>query len=470
MPEIFRRRNSNLTIRQALSRTRLELLPSEIREDKLAQWVMEFDDLRSRERYDRPDREDPEDYALWALDLVVVGGLQRQIPFYFATLFQIGRQWKVSESTLASIDSASSQKSLRATARLNRRRDEEILREGSVGEMYERSERDATEALTALLRSAREQQSSRLREARQWWTSWREEVSSIRNHVDRLQELGHRRPDPTLWGEVSRFLVRSYRPSMLRHTLEASGVRFAGDLAITPGFSLPGSYVEVLTPLLFLGLSLGGSRGPFIEHFFFEWRHILHDLRYEVENGESRRIGLETLVRKYAQSEDPFEQYLPLRTPASEVLRNLVIEHTLPGNQSSPWLSTWRRCVEFNPATAINVPVKNLQDRESVSAFARDADCAIKQSLPGELRPGETWGEFVQRLFEMEWVLKTASQLVLNEYNANVWRFEGFTVLVDVVASALNVVGYRIDPPSHSRLRSLWDRLHGENPWSVVEF
>jgi hypothetical protein len=471
MPEIFHRQNSNVSIRQALSRGRLELLPEEIRVDSLARWVMDFDDLRSRDRYERPYKEDPDSYATWALDLVVIGALQRQIPFYFATLFQIGRQWKVSESAMASIESASSQENLRATAELNRHSVDRPRRERSVGKLYERSERDATEALSALLGSARAQHMSYLREARQWWTSWREEVGSIRTRVDRLQEIGHRRPDPMLWSEVSQFLVKSYRPSLLRQTLEASGVRFAGEAAPTPGFSWAGSYLEVLTPLLFLGLSLGGSRSPFIEHFFFEeWRHILHDLRSEAENGEARRVGLERLVRKYSMSEDPFEPYLPLRKPASEALRNFVIEHTLQGNQPSPWLSTWRRCIEFNSATTLKVPLKKLEDRENVSAFARGADCAIKQSLPGELRPGETLNEFIQRLFETGWVLKLAGQLVLNESNAKTWRFESFAALVAAVASALNDVGYRLDVPSQDRLQKLWDRLQGEAPWSVDEW
>jgi hypothetical protein len=470
MPEIFHRRNSNVSIRQALFQSRLELLPDEMREDDLARWVTDFDDLRSRESYDRSFREDSDKYGVWALDLVVIGALQRQIPFYFATLFLIGRQWKVSESVIKSIESASSQKNLRATARLNHRDADRPLREGSVGAIYERSERDATEALSALLGSAREQHSVRLREARQWWTSWREEVGSIRGQVNRLQEIGYRPPEPMLWSEVSRFLVKSYRPSLLRQTLEASGIRFAQELTPTPGLSSAASYLEVLTPMLFLGLSFGGSRGPFIEHFFFEWRHILHDLRYEVENGEARRIGLERLMRKYSQSEDPFVPYLPLGKPASEALRNLVLEHTLEGGQNSPWLSTWRRCVEFNSATALKVPLKNLKDRENVAAFARGADCAIKESLPDEIRPGETWEEFFQRLFEMRWILTTARQLVQNEANATSWRLENFAALIAAVASALNAAGYRLDAPSQDRLQKLWERLHGESPWSVDEW
>jgi hypothetical protein len=228
--------------------------------------------------------------------------------------------------------------------------------------------------------------------------------------------------------------------------------------------------LEVLTPLLFLGLSFGGSRDPFIEHFFFEWRHILHDLRYEVENGEARRIALERLVRKYSQSEDPFAPYLPLGKPASEALRNLIFEHNLGGGQNSPWLSTWRRCVEFSSSTALRVPLKNLKDRDSVDAFARGADCAIKESLPDEIRPGETWEDFVQRLFEVRWILATARQLVENEANAKHWRLESFAALVAAVVSALNVAGYRLHTPAQDRLQELWDRLHGDKPWSVDEW
>jgi hypothetical protein len=467
MPEIFHRRNSNVSIRQALSRTLLELLPVEIREDSLARWVMDFDDLRSRDRFERPFREDPDNYATWALALVVIGGLQRQIPFYFATLFQIGRQWKVSESALASIEGASSQENLGATARLNRQPVDRLRRKGSVGEMYERSEGDATEALRSILRSASKQHSDRLREARQWWTSWREEVGSIREQVDRLQEIGHRRPD-LLWSEASQFLLKSYRPSPLRQTLEASGVRFAGEAAPTTAFSGSGSYLEVLTPLLFLGLSLGRLEG--YKDFFFVWHNILHNLLDEVKYGEARRIGLQKLARKYSQGEDPFEPYLPLGKPATEVLRNLVIEHTLQGYQSSPWLERWRDCVRFNSSTALKIPLKDLKDRENLAAFARGADCAIKQSLDHELRPGETWDEFMQRLFETEWVLTTARQLVVNESNAKVWRFEAFAALVAAVVSALNDLGYRIDLPSEDRLQVLWERLHGKEPWSVCEW
>lgn len=470
MPEVFHHRSSNVSIREALSSTRLDLLPDEMREDSLATWVMEFDDLRVRNRYERTFQENPDSYPTWALDLAVISALQRQIPFYFATLFQIGRQWKVSESVIASIDSASSQENLRATARLNRLLVDRPLRGRNVGEIYERSERDATEALSALLLSARGQHSNRLREARQWWTSWREEVGRLRNQVERLQEIAPRWSDPMLWREVSQLVVMSCMPSLLRQTLEASGIRFATEPAPTSGLSRAGSYLEALTLLLLFGLSAGGSRSTFAENWFFEWRHILHELRYDLRFEEARRISLERLVRKYSEGEDPFEPYLPLGKPASDVLRNLVIEHTLEGDQFSPWLSTWRRCVEFDSTTALTVPLKDLRDRQNVAAFARGADCAIKQSLPGELRPGETWEEFVQRLFETEWVLATAQQLVLNEFNAKVWHFDAFAALVAAVVSALNDANYQIGPPSEDRLRNLWDRLHGEDPWSVREW
>jgi hypothetical protein len=470
MPEIFHHQNSNVSMRQALSQSRLELLPEEMRDDDLARWVMDFDDLRSRESYDRSFREDSDNHVAWALDLVVIGALQRQIPFYFAALFQVGRQWKVSESAIASVESASSQENLGTSARLNRRLIVGLADERNVEELYERWDRDAMEALSSILRSAGEQHLNRAREARQWWTSWREEVRSIRGQVDRLQEIAYRPPERKLWREVSRFLVTSYKPSPLRQTLEASGMRFAQNLTSSPGLPWANSSLEVLTPLLFLGMSFGDLHDPFIENFFFEWRHILHDLRYEVENGESRRIALERLVRKYSQGEDPFSLYLPLGKPASDALRNLVLEHTLEGGHNSPWLSTWRRCVEFNSATALTVPLKNLKDRDNVDAFARGADCAIKESLPDEIRPGETWENFVQRLFEVRWILPTARQLVQNEANAKSWRFESFAALVAAVASVLNIAGYQLDTPAQDRLQDLWDRLHGENPWSVDEW
>ena len=173
-----------------------------------------------------------------------------------------------------------------------------------------------------------------------------------------------------------RFVSTSYRPSNLRATMESAGVKFASEIERNVSSS-PVAYFEVLiTSSLLLSLT-SNKKDPLLHDVMFEWRHILYDLRQDNEYGELRRFGLERLKRKYRQ-EDPFEPYLPFAKPVTEALRNLVIEHTLPGNESSPWLDAWHRCVEYNPATALTVPFKDLSDRKAVKAFARSADLSSK--------------------------------------------------------------------------------------------
>jgi hypothetical protein len=472
MPELLRRRVADRSVREALSLSRQEFLPTEISEDDLAVWVMGFDDLRLRsDLREKPFRRDDEYGVFWALDLVTVSALQKQMPFYFASLFQIGRQWKVSEKVLASLEGASSEESLRATARLNQQTDDDLARDRIVSRLFEQSGPETTEALSFLLRSAREHHTERLHQSRRWWQQWRDEVRRLREQVNEVQQISERRPDYRLWREIAGFVLRDSQGSPLRISMEVAGVHFADGGGGATATRLAVAQSDPLIPLLFLGFGLAGSRGPVAEEFYFEWRHILHDLRYEAEYRESRRIALERLARKYSHGEDdPFESYMPLQKPASEHLRNLVIEHTLPGNQLSPWLSTWRRCIEFNSATAVRVPVKDLTESNSVKAFARDADCAIKQALPNEFRPGETWKEFHQRLFEFEWVLKVAAQIISNDANAQGWDFARFVELVTSVVGALNKSGYELERATKDRLRKLWDRLHGDKPWSVTDW
>src|SRR5664279_3922034 len=184
MPEVFRRKVADGSVRQSLYEMRSEFLPMEIREDANARWVMAFDDLRqSADERQGNDRESD----LWALDLVVTSTLQQQIPFYFASLFHIGRQWKVSESAAGALLKASTGENLRTSARLTvdlldgrdtrDRANYRVDRLAMLGRMPDVT----TQALAFLLTSSAEQHSMRLRESQHWWTDWRQEVASLRH-------------------------------------------------------------------------------------------------------------------------------------------------------------------------------------------------------------------------------------------------------------------------------------------------
>jgi hypothetical protein len=471
MPEVFRRRVADGSVREALYLARTEFLPEEIRNDKNANWVLSFDELRTRPGQEELFRDRPNESALWALDLIVTSTLQRRIPYFFASLFHIGRQWKVSESALRSLESASDGKNVSDTLRLTLDSLRELSRsDKQVAELYDRDGRDTAEALSLMLKSSREQHLNRLREAQGWWHLWVEEVDTLRSQVERLQEFGLREEDYRLSREVIRFVSASYRHSNLRGTMESAGVKFASEVERNVS-SLPIAYSEVLTPFLLLSLT-SNRKEPFLHDVMFEWRHILHDLRQDIEYGESRRIALDHLKHKYRHGGDPFESYLPLGKAATDALRNLVIEHTLPGNQSSPWLATWSRCVDYDPTTALAVPFKDVRDQKALSAFARAADSAIKHGLPDDFLPGESWDDFVQRLFESAWVSSIADQIVSSSKQdlGSKWTFDSFSSLVAGVVKILNGIGYNLTSPSSIRLKNLWERLHSDEPYSTDQW
>src|SRR5258708_6774471 len=108
MPEIYQRRVKTESVRDALSEMRRGLLPEEIRGDAAARWVLNFDELRAARAPEIPDqRRNPEnEFTIWIVEAMLSGALQRQIPFYFAALFQIGRQWSVSEKSLVALGKA----------------------------------------------------------------------------------------------------------------------------------------------------------------------------------------------------------------------------------------------------------------------------------------------------------------------------------------------------------------------------
>jgi hypothetical protein len=471
MPEVFRRQLADGSLREALFLARAEFLPEEIRNDKNANWVLSFDELQRKSGQEAQFRGRPNDSALWAFDLIVSSTLQRRIPYFFAALFHIGRQWKVSASALQSLEKASDPKNVDDTVRLTL----ESLRElatsdKQVAELYNREGRDTAEALSLVLKSSREQHVSRLRDAQHWWGIWLEEVDTLRSQVNRLQEFGFGDADYRLSREVVTFLAAGYRPSGLHATMESAGVKFTAEIERNVS-SLSHAYSEMLTPLLLLSLT-SNRKDPFLHEVMFEWRYVFHDLKRDIEYGESRRIGLERLKEKYRHRDDPFEPYLPLANAATEALRNLVIEHELPGNQSSPWLAAWQRGVEYNPATASAVPFKDIRDPNVIRAFARAADAAIKQALPNDYLPGESWDNLVQRLFELAWVSSVADQIVNTSKKdpSSKWTFDSFVSLIEEVVKALREIGYTVAAPASTRLKTLWERLHSDKPYSTDEW
>src|SRR5229473_2427350 len=100
MPEFWHTQLDG-SVRDALVRASLEILPGQIRQDALTQWILSFDDIRRRER-DNPQTADmsQDDPRRFLESEFLLKLLQAQLPFYYVSLFHIGRIWKISARTV----------------------------------------------------------------------------------------------------------------------------------------------------------------------------------------------------------------------------------------------------------------------------------------------------------------------------------------------------------------------------------
>src|SRR5579864_8790185 len=114
MPKIFRVTLEHGSVADSLSHIKQDILPKEIASDPLAQWIMSFDELENQDhqrdfRMDQIDRSDRYDGMYLLCRYLSASILQTQMPFYFASLFHIGRQWQVALFSLESIEDVEKQ-------------------------------------------------------------------------------------------------------------------------------------------------------------------------------------------------------------------------------------------------------------------------------------------------------------------------------------------------------------------------
>jgi hypothetical protein len=442
---------------------RRELLPGEIRNDRLTNWVLDFDGLNEVPHSQQDRRQEREPYV-WMLESLVVTTLQRQVPFYFAALFSIGRQWSVSEKSLSALEKASTRENLLSSGRYTV---ESLLHRGSGrrGALSQFPAEYIAEGLAPILEAARDHHRNRMSDARRWWRTWQEEVGTLRKQVDNVQAVGRELDDERAWPQVAAITAQGYRPSMLRLSLEASGIRFKDDLR---GAHSSSGINEVLAPLMVAALASyggGGKHWPF-RHFGEVFRHYLYDAMREMHYAPLRQAALRNLDKKYRPGGDPFSRFRPLKEPASEQLRDLVLEHALPGGLKSPSLEAWLSCLSPEPHSHTKLPGKDVENLETIRAFASSADSTIKRNIADDMIVGDSWPQFVQRLFE-SWVHELASQIEYTNKQAKPpakwsWNVDDFRIVVEGVVRFLAKMGYQLEPPAKDRLLGLWKRLHSD--------
>jgi len=470
MPEVTRITLRASSVAEALSRIKQDFLPEEIAEDFLSRWVMDFDPLQKQanERDFRINEHDLNNRYSWTYQLYSYAAsniLQAQMPFYFASLFHIGRQWQAATYSLQNIANIEQPNNLLASA-------EKLtaLSEQSLQDLFL-----PREAALTLIRSmcglGREQQTRKLDQARLWWHAWRSEVRLYRQAVNELQEYvnvrNEREQNPrNMLRPVMQILTYSMQGSSLKREMQHQGIQFKPD-ADTQTPSIFESKQQHWWILLALTLIGNDDRNIFDHRFFGDLDNLLRKqlLAPQVE------IALERLKRKYGE-EDPFTLYSVGKSAPTLELLDLIREHKLPDGSVSPWLSAWEETLESPPRTYNELPiVRGWEEIESLSV--RSADSTIKQYLRwnGPL-PADSWSGFLQRIFEKEWV-EVVGRMAGNTNkkfppSALPWTLKNFQVFITRIVIGLNRIGYSLTPPDIKRLSTLLDKAKNEKIWKDI--
>ncbi|MEO6676888.1 MAG: hypothetical protein ABIO21_05880 [Pseudomonas sp.] len=451
MPEIKRvKLANNTTIEQQLHNCAIDLLPERIARHRLVHWITEHDELVKR-----PDRYTSRESGGELFSQVVTSIFQEKISFYFAAIFHIGRMLQVSNFVLENVRDAEQADNFKNLSL--------SLSETLTGRTREAK---ATETLSTVITASKEHYSNQRALALEWWDIWQQEVDDLRDVVetrpDRYQH-SYQRINYSLIARAIRL------ESRLKTRMIAEDVRFKTDVSspVNPGGSSLNTTTASLMFLCVAELAERGDRyGSAARQLWDEWLEIERSRR----NAIQEQIILDQLKTKY-RDRNPFDSFKPGRQPANLELRELLKENQLPDEQASPWKAMWERSLEHMPRG--NLPLTTLSDLSSTLAL-RQADSIIKNSAAENILPTESWENFIQRMFENNWIKevgKRAGAANKTADDATVWAVDDFASFVDSVVFALNEMGYALECPSADRLKTLLDKasrgesLNGKNSW-----
>lgn len=449
MPEVSRITLKHGSVAEILSGIEQDLLPEEIARNPLAQWVMDFDPLKKQDDQrsfltDNLDWDNPYKWVTQLYGYIVTDILQVQMPFYFASLFHIGRQWQAAVFSLQSIASVEQPENLFVSAR-------------NLSSLSERSQHGvdlSQESSLTLIRNmcdlGREQQSRRLNHAQVWWSIWKEEVILFREAVYELEKYynafeGREQSPDRIFRPMMRILTFSMQGSALRKEMQQEGVQFKREIDIQPSTRL-GVSQQYWWLLLLLTLIRDDKHGA--AGYRFSKRDLLLASQTETI--------LEILRRKY-QEEDPFIRYGAGKSAPTLEFLELIRENVLPNGSDSPWLHSWKRSLDPDPQKYDDLPVP--KKRDSLASAVRSADSTIKRHLTEQRYITESWEDFLQHQFEKHWI--QAVGMLAGRKNRDArppnlpWSTATFQQFIADVVAGLNEIGYSLTVPKTTRLMTL---------------
>lgn len=446
-------------ISQQLDGLKWALLPEEIQKDINAKWILSFDHRDGHsERAKSPDL-DSAQVAYYAAEQAVTALLQERVPFYLATLFHIGRQWKISAELGREARRLQDEKNLTASG------ESLVAFAKQAGRALDPNL--ARESVIAFSKAAINQHDHGLVQAQKSWPVWTEEVDDLRKLVVTFGEQAPRHRDRSEdeaqleWlSTFSLLLFFQQRPSRIRSTLRETGVVFQDGVEAWP----PTQTSFLAAPIVFAIASLATRyRSYELDRFFHQWQDLFYDHRRLV-----RRIEIEPLVRdaearlfaRYG-GQSPLTEFSVGKKAASEALVNLLRENEFVDRVQSRWRQEWEATLESVYSFTPVPPSEQALIPARIERALFSADGAIKKAILGHRTPIETFSEYCQRAFEQDWVRVVANSIFRkpdkdkDPSTVNVWTLGDFEALLAEVVRALNNIGYQLVMPKTERLKTL---------------
>ena len=461
------------------ARIKTVLLPQEISTDKNAQWVMRFDSLlqertertSDRQRYDddfSSSRYQREEWSRQAAGYFTASLLQSRIPFYFASLFHIGRQIKVSEAALRDCRTLQEGNNLYDSAanlieEADRQNEDRVEKAPEI---------EATmQAIMGICEAAISQHERNITMARNWWRIWQTEVEEYRRLVGQIEEhasSNQNRHSRTWLQPAMRMMLISSQPSILQSNMMQQGVRFKDQTTTSSNLSIQ----SIPPAMLLFGIFPMAMWASFEDDGSHSMRHMEHVFDEYIRELKMARLapGLNAawdLLREKYGINDPFAPYALGKSPPTPELLQLIKEHNLPNNEDSIWLSVWRKGFLTQNAGSFPLPFEADISPNLLEWGFASADSTIKYFLTNTRYFVETWDDFLQRLFEANWILMVGGAMVLwNQKTKDTeqrWTDVTFYQFVSNVVAHLNIIGYRLTAPSKQRLFKLLLKLTAGN-------
>jgi hypothetical protein len=462
------------TVGERLDSMQWNLLPQDIRNDPNAYWVLSHDNFDDRTEYDELSDPGPDEAAYHAAWKAITGLLQERLPFYVATLFHIGRQWKISESVANEARRLRDEKNLIGSA------ENLVGLARQTGRFLDPVQAQAT--VSALSDVAAERHDRALAQARIWWSIWLKEVSELRELVISFTEQAPRRREQPRTASEQRwlttftmFLFYQQRPSRIKSALRDGGVQLQDEVEVWPQTATG----LIGAPILFGIAALATQYDPHALRIFFEnWQHAVRDFAWQ-----ARRIEIEPQIRsaeirlrqRYGDR-NPFADFAVGKNAASEHLVALLRENVFVDGERSEWRKDWEKTLESYPhfdSFNARPPAEQALDQARIARATASADSTIKARIDsGKRSPIETFPEFCQRIFEEHWV-KKIGYFIFQTSSASAaqrkpWALVDFKALLTAVVRSLNATGYKLTVPEEARLSTLITKAQqGEQEWTL---